>query len=77
MYFSFVWGLSVIITIRISCSSGGWQDSWEQGVTPWDLGRPTPVILHLHQTGALPKGRALVPGCGSVSFISFLQNITL
>ncbi|KAG2728290.1 hypothetical protein I3760_01G198600 [Carya illinoinensis] len=46
-------------------STGGWQDSWEQGVTPWDLGRPTPVILHLHQTGALPKGRALVPGCGS------------
>ncbi|KAG6732932.1 hypothetical protein I3843_01G194300 [Carya illinoinensis] len=48
-----------------SDSTGGWQDSWEQGVTPWDLGRPTPVILHLHQTGALPKGRALVPGCGS------------
>jgi len=36
-------------------------------VTPWDLGQPTPVILHLHQTGALPKGRALIPGCGSVS----------
>ena len=36
-------------------------------MTPWDLGQPTPVILHLHQTGALPKGRALIPGCGSVS----------
>ncbi|XP_035548379.1 probable thiol methyltransferase 2 isoform X2 [Juglans regia] len=50
-----------------SDSTGGWEDSWEQDVTPWDLGQPTPVILHLHQTGALPKGRALVPGCGSLS----------
>lgn len=46
-------------------STGGWEKSWEQGVTPWDLGQPTPIILHLHQTGALPKGRALVPGCGT------------
>uniref|UniRef100_A0A2N9IC03 Thiol methyltransferase 2 n=2 Tax=Fagus sylvatica TaxID=28930 RepID=A0A2N9IC03_FAGSY len=46
-------------------STGGWEKSWEQGVTPWDLGEPTPIILHLHQTGALPKGRALVPGCGT------------
>eukprot|EP00258_Populus_trichocarpa_P028993 XP_024445012.1 probable thiol methyltransferase 2 isoform X1 [Populus trichocarpa] len=46
-------------------TSGGWENCWEQGLTPWDLGRPTPIILHLHQTGALPKGRALVPGCGS------------
>ncbi|KAJ6734083.1 hypothetical protein OIU79_001365 [Salix purpurea] len=46
-------------------TSGGWESCWEQGLTPWDLGRPTPIILHLHQTGALPKGRALVPGCGS------------
>ncbi|XP_059447026.1 probable thiol methyltransferase 2 [Corylus avellana] len=48
-----------------SDSTGGWDASWEKGVTPWDLGQPTPVILHLHQTGALPKGRALIPGCGS------------
>ncbi|XP_058009817.1 probable thiol methyltransferase 2 isoform X2 [Hevea brasiliensis] len=46
-------------------SSGGWEKCWEQGLTPWDLGQPTPVLLHLHHTGALPKGNALVPGCGS------------
>ncbi|KDP29557.1 hypothetical protein JCGZ_19270 [Jatropha curcas] len=46
-------------------SSGGWEKCWEQGLTPWDLGQPTPVLLHLHRTGALPMGRALVPGCGS------------
>ncbi|CAN1253558.1 Probable thiol methyltransferase 2 [Linum perenne] len=44
---------------------GGWEKCWEQGLIPWDLGRTTPVILHLHQAGTLPKGRALVPGCGT------------
>ncbi|KAK2993773.1 hypothetical protein RJ640_018063 [Escallonia rubra] len=48
-----------------SDSTGGWEKSWREGVTPWDLGQPTPVLVHLHETGALPKGRALVPGCGS------------
>ncbi|CAN0922980.1 Probable thiol methyltransferase 2 [Linum grandiflorum] len=46
-------------------SSGGWDKCWEQGLIPWDLGRTTPVILHLLQAGTLPKGRALVPGCGT------------
>ncbi|PRQ46013.1 putative methyl halide transferase [Rosa chinensis] len=44
---------------------GDWDKCWEQGLTPWDLGQPTPVIAHLHRLGALPKGRALVPGCGT------------
>ncbi|KAJ4723903.1 Thiocyanate methyltransferase 1 [Melia azedarach] len=46
-------------------SFGGWEKCWEEGFTPWDLGQPTPIIAHLHQSGALPKGRALVPGSGS------------
>ncbi|OWM84793.1 probable thiol methyltransferase 2 [Punica granatum] len=45
--------------------AGGWEKCWEEGVTPWDLGKPTPIIEHLHRIGALPKGRALVPGCGT------------
>ncbi|XP_019174386.1 PREDICTED: probable thiol methyltransferase 2 [Ipomoea nil] len=48
-----------------SDSTDGWEKCWEQGVTPWDLGKPTPVLAHLHRAGELPKGRALIPGCGS------------
>ncbi|KAF7093682.1 hypothetical protein CFC21_096081 [Triticum aestivum] len=45
-------------------AADGWEKSWETGVTPWDLGKPTPIIEHLVKSGTLPKGRALVPGCG-------------
>ncbi|KAG9446860.1 hypothetical protein H6P81_012988 [Aristolochia fimbriata] len=50
----------------VNCeSTDAWEKSWEKGITPWDLGTPTPVVLHLLQTGSFPKGRILVPGCGS------------
>ncbi|KAF0901484.1 hypothetical protein E2562_003479 [Oryza meyeriana var. granulata] len=45
-------------------AADGWEKSWEAGVTPWDLGKPTPIIEHLVKSGTLPKGRAFVPGCG-------------
>ncbi|KAL6606178.1 hypothetical protein ACP70R_041831 [Stipagrostis hirtigluma subsp. patula] len=45
-------------------AADGWEKSWEYGVTPWDLGKPTPIIEHLVRSGTLPKGRVLVPGCG-------------
>ncbi|XP_021889222.1 probable thiol methyltransferase 2 [Carica papaya] len=45
--------------------SGAWEKRWELGITPWDLGQPTPIVLHLQQHGSLPNGRALIPGCGT------------
>ncbi|KAF2925258.1 hypothetical protein DAI22_06g038550 [Oryza sativa Japonica Group] len=48
-------------------AADGWEKSWEAAVTPWDLGKPTPIIEHLVKSGTLPKGRALVPGCGTAS----------
>ncbi|KAF6162339.1 hypothetical protein GIB67_008468 [Kingdonia uniflora] len=46
-------------------STGGWEKCWEQGLTPWDLNEPTPILLDLLQKGSIPSGRVLVPGCGS------------
>ncbi|XP_068635083.1 thiocyanate methyltransferase 1-like [Aristolochia californica] len=46
-------------------STDGWDRCWEQGITPWDVGHAQPIIVHLLNSGTLPKGRALIPGCGS------------
>lgn len=41
------------------------------GVTPWDLGHPTPAVVELVNSGTLPGDgttttTVLVPGCGAV-----------
>ncbi|WVZ61236.1 hypothetical protein U9M48_011143 [Paspalum notatum var. saurae] len=48
-------------------SSDGWIRCWEEGVTPWDLGQPTPAVVDLVNSGTLPGDAAtvLVPGCGA------------
>lgn len=46
-------------------ASMSWSDAWERGETPWDAGAPCPELERLVEEGALPEGRALVPGCGS------------
>lgn len=45
----------------------GWSRCWEEGVTPWDLGQPTPAVVELAKSGTLPGDAAtvLVPGCGA------------
>ncbi|XP_039825412.1 probable thiol methyltransferase 2 isoform X1 [Panicum virgatum] len=50
-------------------SQDGWSRCWEEGVTPWDLGQPTPAVVELAKSGTLPGDAAtvLVPGCGTVS----------
>ncbi len=40
-----------------------WEDRWRDGNTPWDAGAPSPTVLRLRD--ALPRGRALIAGCGS------------
>jgi hypothetical protein len=42
-----------------------WEDAWREGRTGWDAGGSPPVLIELVQRGALPGGRALVPGCGA------------
>lgn len=46
-------------------ATNSWEKCWSEDVTPWDLGRVTPVVADLVERNDLPTGRALVPGCGS------------
>ncbi|KFK37215.1 hypothetical protein AALP_AA4G228800 [Arabis alpina] len=55
----------IFLRIITDDALGGWEKTWEEGATPWDLGKPTPIISHLLEAGSLPNGRALVPGCGT------------
>ncbi|EGO01754.1 hypothetical protein SERLA73DRAFT_177233 [Serpula lacrymans var. lacrymans S7.3] len=48
-------------------ASGGWNESWKQGVTPWDSGDVQLSLQGLLLSASLDlprEGRALVPGCG-------------
>eukprot|EP00270_Netrium_digitus_P016837 TRINITY_DN6099_c0_g2_i2.p1 TRINITY_DN6099_c0_g2~~TRINITY_DN6099_c0_g2_i2.p1 ORF type:complete len:221 (+),score=40.98 TRINITY_DN6099_c0_g2_i2:31-693(+) len=45
--------------------NGGWDKAWKGGITPWDLSGVTPAVAQLVAEGSLPRGRILVPGCGS------------
>ena len=40
-----------------------WKQHWNEGNTPWDAGGSPPILKELADD--LPKGRALVPGCGT------------
>lgn len=42
-----------------------WNDLYAKGETPWDRGRPAPMLEVLRTTHPkLLRGRVLVPGCG-------------
>ncbi|CAN0132032.1 unnamed protein product, partial [Discosporangium mesarthrocarpum] len=44
-----------------------WEQTWASGLAKgdmWDTGEVSPALEDLLQKGVLPKGRALVPGCG-------------
>lgn len=45
----------------------GWNDLYEQQLTPWDLGRPTPALVELLDSDdgtIFDGGPVLIPGCG-------------
>lgn len=49
-------------------ASGSRQRDWEAryhaGQTGWDRGRASPALSRWLESGAVPEGRVLVPGCG-------------
>ncbi|MFK7984474.1 MAG: methyltransferase domain-containing protein [Sandaracinaceae bacterium] len=42
-----------------------WEDAWREGRTRWDAGQSPPILETLVNSGTLPHGPAVVPGCGS------------
>jgi SAM-dependent methyltransferase len=60
-----------------------WNSRWKEGKTGWDLGMPSPPLLHLIQTlQPSKKSRILIPGCGNAWEAEWLAahgyaNITL
>ena len=66
---------SVCNTPAEQADGDGWSRCWDEGVTPWDLGQPTPAVVELVQMGTLPRDGAtatvLVPGCGAVGTFYF------
>ena len=43
-----------------------WDARYEEGTPHWDVGGPSPPLLHFLERGELPSsGTVLVPGCGS------------
>lgn len=46
-------------------SSSFWEEKFNQGTTPWDLGEPSPSLVHFENDLSVKKGGSvLVPGCG-------------
>lgn len=41
-----------------------WEKCYQDGVTPWDYGRPAPPLLDWIRGNRI-EGRVLVPGCGT------------
>jgi len=45
----------------------GWEEVWKKGIKPWDAGNSAPALVQLLEKNRIPEGKALVPGCGTVS----------
>jgi SAM-dependent methyltransferase len=41
-----------------------WEEIYQNGRAPWDLGGPTPVFRRLLDSGKFTPGRMIVPGAG-------------
>ena len=42
-----------------------WETLWNEGITPWDLGRPTDVLISELEYHKLRPIKSLIPGCGA------------
>jgi SAM-dependent methyltransferase len=42
-----------------------WDERYQQGIAPWDTGRPDPALVIAVEVDALPRGTLLEVGCGT------------
>ncbi len=42
-----------------------WDKHYKDGFTPWEIGRPDPLLVEAVEGGLLPPGRLLEIGCGT------------
>jgi SAM-dependent methyltransferase len=61
-------------------TTSSWEQLWQDGLTPWDLGKPTPLLideLEKQRTNSSMNKRqmrTLVPGCGTGYDLLTLQS---
>ena len=62
-------------------TTSSWDDLWKDGLTPWDLGKATPLLIseleRIKTIGQSPppvRMRSLVPGCGGGYDLLTLQK---
>jgi hypothetical protein len=66
--------------LATSSPKEGWDILWKEQITPWDakaFGSAPALVALAQEEGALPLGKALVPGCGSVCVPSFPSRICI
>lgn len=61
-------------------SAEAWESLWKDGITPWDLGGPTKVLIdELKSKSSFVPKTSLIPGCGSghdvVSLARYLDEV--
>lgn len=52
---------------RLAAEKGkdGWELLYQAGFVPWDKGQISPALADLIETGIIPDGLAIIPGCGA------------
>ena len=51
-----------------------WQNHYDNDDLRWDLGQVAPPFIRLWEENKLPKGKAIIPGCGQGHEVLFLAG---
>ena len=62
--------MNAVDKVRTKLPNTSWDDLWKDGLTPWDLGKPTPLLISELERAEdtleteVSRFRSLIPGCG-------------